>query len=76
MDILYSKEDRIYPLAFVIIPAYKAVKYIRNCLDSVLCQTFQNVEVMCSDSWNWQNKNPDGYGFKRISHGKYYSTSI
>ncbi|MDD6549164.1 MAG: UDP-glucose 4-epimerase, partial [Blautia massiliensis] len=22
----------------------------------------KNIEDMCRDSWNWQVKNPDGYG--------------
>lgn len=49
MNLLYSGENRICPLVSVIIPVYNAAKYIRKCLDSVLCQTLQDFEVICVD---------------------------
>ncbi|MCQ2554718.1 MAG: glycosyltransferase family 2 protein [Clostridia bacterium] len=33
----------------VIIPAYNAEKYVRDCMDSVLNQTFTDFEVICVD---------------------------
>ena len=37
------------PAISVIIPMYNAEKYIEQCLDSVLSQTFKNFEVIVAD---------------------------
>ena len=37
------------PIFSVIIPMYNVAKYLRQCLDSVLAQTFENFEVVCVD---------------------------
>lgn len=33
----------------IIIPVYNVEKYIRECLDSILAQTFQDFEIICVD---------------------------
>lgn len=33
----------------IIIPVYNVEKYLRECLDSILAQTFQNFEIICVD---------------------------
>lgn len=33
----------------IIIPVYNVEKYLRQCLDSILNQTFQNFEIICID---------------------------
>lgn len=33
----------------VIVPIYNREKYIRNCLDSIINQTYHNIEVVCVD---------------------------
>lgn len=37
------------PLITVIIPVYNVEKYLRRCLDSVIAQTYQNLEIICVD---------------------------
>ncbi len=33
----------------VIVPAYNVAPYLRQCLDSVCCQTYGNLEILCVD---------------------------
>ena len=40
----------MYPKISVIIPVYNSEKYIAECLDSVLSQSYPNIEVICVDN--------------------------
>ena len=33
----------------IIIPVYNVEKYLRECLDSVISQSFKNLEIICID---------------------------
>lgn len=37
------------PLFSIIVPVYKAEKYISECVDSVLAQTFEDFELILAD---------------------------
>ncbi|WP_445618571.1 glycosyltransferase family 2 protein [Lactiplantibacillus plantarum] len=34
------------PLVSVVIPAYNVENEVRKCLESVICQTYQNLEII------------------------------
>ena len=41
--------DFSQPLLSVVIPIYNVEKYISRCLESVICQTYKNIEIICID---------------------------
>lgn len=43
------------PDVYVIVPVYKTEKYLRRCVDSLLCQTYKNVIVILVDDGSPDN---------------------
>ncbi len=38
-----------YPLVSVIVPIYKIERYLGTCIESIICQTYQNLEIILVD---------------------------
>lgn len=36
-----------FPLISVVVPVYNTAKWLRNCLDSLIAQTYQKLEIIC-----------------------------
>ena len=39
----------------VIIPVYNVERYLRECLDSIINQTYRNLEIICIDDGSLDN---------------------
>lgn len=38
------------PKISVILPVYNVEKYLRECLDSIICQSYSNIEIICIEN--------------------------
>lgn len=48
-DVLEENNQEKYPLISVIVPVYNVEKYIRRCVDSIIGQTYKNLEILLID---------------------------
>ena len=35
------------PLVSILVPCYNVEKYLPQCLDSIICQTLKDIEIIC-----------------------------
>lgn len=47
--IIYPELTMTNPLISVIVPIYKVEKYLRRCIDSILAQTYPNIEIILAE---------------------------
>ena len=67
-----SFSEKINPLVSIIINCYNGEKYLKNCIDSVINQTYKNWEIIFWDNLSTDNsKIIEKYSDKRI---KYFCT--
>lgn len=73
-------KEKDYPLISVIVPVYNVEKYLRRCIDSILAQTYPNLEIILvndgspDNSWEickeYEEAYPIVHAFIKINGGQ------
>ena len=48
-DIIKSELAMTNPLITIVVPIYKVEKYLGRCIDSLVAQTYPNIEIILAD---------------------------
>lgn len=43
------------PIISVLVPCYNVEKYLKQCIDSIICQTFKDIEIICLNDGSTDN---------------------
>ena len=49
MDILTGRENNMKKLVTVIVPIYNVENYLKKCVNSIINQTYENIEIILID---------------------------
>lgn len=77
MQNLKKKHKIINPLVSIIVPIYNGEKFIKRCIDSILNQTYTNIEIICVVNGSTDNSDQEVLKYTQIDNRiKLITTSI
>ena len=61
----------------VIVPLYNAEKYLKRCLDSIICQTYSNLEIIVIDDFSSDDSYKTALDYSKLdSRIKVYKNKV